>query len=40
MLSGKTEIDDNFQNDRFDSELVPVEVESFSSEFRDLLRMN
>jgi hypothetical protein len=40
VLSEKTGNDDNFKNDRLDSELVPVEVESFSNEYRDLLRMN
>ena len=40
LLSEKTVKDDNFQNERSNSESIPVEVESFSIEFRELLRMN
>ena len=40
VLSEKTGSYDNFQNERLDSEMVPMEIESFPKEFRDLLRMN
>jgi len=40
VLSEKTGSDDKFQNDRIDSELVPVSIDGLSEEFGDLLQMN
>ena len=40
VLSEKTGLDDNFQNDILDSELVPVKVGNLADEFRGLLQMN
>jgi hypothetical protein len=40
VLSEKTGSDDKFQNDRIDSELVPVSIDGLSEEFGELLRMN
>jgi hypothetical protein len=40
VLKEKTGSYYNFQNERLDSEMVPMDVESFPKEFRDLLRLN
>ena len=40
MLSEKTGYDNNFQNAGVDFEQIPINIEGFSDEFRDLLRMN
>jgi hypothetical protein len=40
VLSEKTGPDNNFKNERLDSELVPVSIDGLSEELRDLLQMN
>ena len=40
VLSEKTGLDDNFQNDRLDSGLVPAGIDNLADEFSGLLQMN
>jgi hypothetical protein len=40
VLSEKTGLDNNFQNDSLDSELVPAGIDNLADKFRDLLQMN
>jgi hypothetical protein len=40
VLSEKTGLDDNFQNDNLDSKIIPARIDNLGDEFRGLLQMN